>query len=175
MKKSEFSFFFFFQAEDGIRDSSVTGVQTCALPISEDASGRKAVAKRDRRGIGSRIHDREAHVVDVGANRITEEHHLHDRQRDQHGGRSTVAPDVKELLSKQTLQRGHGVSPALPTPPALPAPAAPLASAGRASCTKSSSIDSTLNSPLSPAGVPIAAMRPATMIEMRSQYSASSM
>src|SRR5262249_57931682 len=27
-------FFFFFQAEDGIRDWSVTGVQTCALPIS---------------------------------------------------------------------------------------------------------------------------------------------
>src|SRR5207237_6796757 len=25
--------YFFFQAEDGIRDSSVTGVQTCALPI----------------------------------------------------------------------------------------------------------------------------------------------
>src|SRR5437762_3982816 len=30
--------FFFFQAEDGIRDTSVTGVQTCALPIS--APGR---------------------------------------------------------------------------------------------------------------------------------------
>src|SRR2546425_9397081 len=27
---------FFFQAEDGIRDKLVTGVQTCALPISED-------------------------------------------------------------------------------------------------------------------------------------------
>src|SRR5438128_7509907 len=26
--------FFFFQAEDGIRDATVTGVQTCALPIS---------------------------------------------------------------------------------------------------------------------------------------------
>src|SRR5699024_11536811 len=26
--------FFFFQAEDGIRDRNVTGVQTCALPIS---------------------------------------------------------------------------------------------------------------------------------------------
>src|SRR5690625_298480 len=26
-------FFFFFQAEDGIRDGHVTGVQTCALPI----------------------------------------------------------------------------------------------------------------------------------------------
>src|SRR5256886_12881598 len=28
------SFLFFFQAEDGIRDLTVTGVQTCALPIS---------------------------------------------------------------------------------------------------------------------------------------------
>src|SRR5699024_11696456 len=27
-------YFFFFQAEDGIRDRNVTGVQTCALPIS---------------------------------------------------------------------------------------------------------------------------------------------
>src|SRR2546430_9043984 len=27
---------FFFQAEDGIRDLTVTGVQTCALPICED-------------------------------------------------------------------------------------------------------------------------------------------
>src|SRR5690554_658555 len=31
-----FFFFFFFQAEDGIRDADVTGVQTCALPISID-------------------------------------------------------------------------------------------------------------------------------------------
>src|SRR5436189_4786361 len=29
----EFLCFFFFQAKDGIRDTSVTGVQTCALPI----------------------------------------------------------------------------------------------------------------------------------------------
>src|SRR5689334_24143628 len=28
-----FFIFFFFQAEDGIRDGTVTGVQTCALPI----------------------------------------------------------------------------------------------------------------------------------------------
>src|SRR5690625_7176039 len=28
--------FFFFQAEDGIRDGHVTGVQTCALPICHD-------------------------------------------------------------------------------------------------------------------------------------------
>src|SRR5437763_17222923 len=31
---------FFFQAEDGIRDTSVTGVQTCALPISLAANSR---------------------------------------------------------------------------------------------------------------------------------------
>src|SRR5438034_1203960 len=31
---SSLFFFFFFQAEDGIRDHCVTGVQTCALPIS---------------------------------------------------------------------------------------------------------------------------------------------
>src|SRR5256712_8884232 len=30
----DYFFFFFFQAEDGIRDLIVTGVQTCALPIS---------------------------------------------------------------------------------------------------------------------------------------------
>ena len=32
-------FFFFFQAEDGIRDWSVTGVQTCALPIADFKTG----------------------------------------------------------------------------------------------------------------------------------------
>src|ERR671918_1298786 len=38
-------FFFFFQAEDGIRDYKVTGVQTCALPIwpATIASLRKAL------------------------------------------------------------------------------------------------------------------------------------
>src|SRR5256885_12173662 len=30
--------FFFFQAEDGIRDYKVTGVQTCALPITQQAA-----------------------------------------------------------------------------------------------------------------------------------------
>src|SRR6266850_6940272 len=36
-------FFFFFQAEDGIRDYKVTGVQTCALPIYP---GRSAATRR---------------------------------------------------------------------------------------------------------------------------------
>src|SRR5207247_4179773 len=33
---------FFFQAEDGIRDPLVTGVQTCALPISHGGRARRA-------------------------------------------------------------------------------------------------------------------------------------
>src|SRR2546429_455746 len=33
MRTHGLCFFFFFQAEDGIRDVAVTGVQTCALPI----------------------------------------------------------------------------------------------------------------------------------------------
>src|SRR5207237_4852665 len=42
-------FHFFFQAEDGIRDSSVTGVQTCALPIclSPYASPLRAASLAD--------------------------------------------------------------------------------------------------------------------------------
>src|SRR5207249_5685965 len=45
---------FFFQAEDGIRDRNVTGVQTCALPISEQDDGdgdaaQDAVSELDER------------------------------------------------------------------------------------------------------------------------------
>src|SRR2546430_9053426 len=45
MSASCVNLFFFFQAEDGIRDLTVTGVQTCALPIS--------AAPRRRAGPGS--------------------------------------------------------------------------------------------------------------------------
>src|SRR3954466_7345302 len=37
-------FFFFFQAEDGIRDYRVTGVQTCALPIYTGANTTECAA-----------------------------------------------------------------------------------------------------------------------------------
>src|SRR5256885_3399926 len=39
-------FFFFFQAEDGIRDYKVTGVQTCALPISNAEPGKALLGDR---------------------------------------------------------------------------------------------------------------------------------
>src|SRR2546430_6401479 len=52
-----FFFFFFFQAEDGIRDLTVTGVQTCALPIS--VIGQR---DRDRPCWGRGCDDRDAPV-----------------------------------------------------------------------------------------------------------------
>src|SRR5215467_15413390 len=51
MKKKVF--FFFFQAEDGIRDYKVTGVQTCALPISERSAWERQFARwADGAGLG---------------------------------------------------------------------------------------------------------------------------
>src|SRR5256886_7264063 len=46
---SAYFFFFFFQAEDGIRDLTVTGVQTCALPISGSAHLEQLDLERERR------------------------------------------------------------------------------------------------------------------------------
>src|SRR5256885_14555252 len=42
--------FFFFQAEDGIRDYKVTGVQTCALPISDHISPAGSIATESPAG-----------------------------------------------------------------------------------------------------------------------------
>src|SRR2546429_6266266 len=50
----EVIFFFFFQAEDGIRDVAVTGVQTCALPISPGSASRPCTASCVRAGATSR-------------------------------------------------------------------------------------------------------------------------
>src|SRR2546430_3164958 len=75
--------FFFFQAEDGIRDLTVTGVQTCALPIlspPRDGAGdlrqlpqRAAVVapedpvrdRADRQGVPQRDHARELYLSDA--------------------------------------------------------------------------------------------------------------
>src|SRR5690606_39543830 len=50
---------FFFQAEDGIRDFHVTGVQTCALPILLERSGYKLVTAESCTGglVGRMITD----------------------------------------------------------------------------------------------------------------------
>src|SRR5437762_13960673 len=45
--------FFFFQAEDGIRDTSVTGVQTCALPISTSGGSSQRASHSSSSGQGA--------------------------------------------------------------------------------------------------------------------------
>src|SRR6266536_1009750 len=50
MFSASYSFFFFFQAEDGIRDPLVTGVQTCALPIFQRGLHRSAAQEGRGRG-----------------------------------------------------------------------------------------------------------------------------
>src|SRR5438034_6476520 len=50
---SSIDFFFFFQAEDGIRDHCVTGVQTCALPIWE--RGARGASRRLQRLVDCRL------------------------------------------------------------------------------------------------------------------------
>src|SRR5690606_39309585 len=61
---------FFFQAADGIRVFHVTGVQTCALPISARRTGTGARARcalpRARRGGGARRDDTGRGAVRVG-------------------------------------------------------------------------------------------------------------
>src|SRR5437773_3710612 len=73
--------FFFFQAEDGIRDRDVTGVQTCALPISNSggATGDLGVAacghsdvygfEVDPRGSAGRHPDEDARAPRAGETR----------------------------------------------------------------------------------------------------------
>src|SRR2546426_8971217 len=73
-------FFFFFQAEDGIRDYKVTGVQTCALPIYRGGRRgqgllRRRVDLRPRRWHGRvAAHLDQARRHPVGARRRSEEH-----------------------------------------------------------------------------------------------------
>src|SRR5687767_15491326 len=57
---------FFFQAEDGIRDKLVTGVQTCALPILSDArgydTGTGVIPSHRRRGLAAQMRSEERRV-----------------------------------------------------------------------------------------------------------------
>src|SRR2546430_6898129 len=46
--------YFFFQAEDGIRDLTVTGVQTCALPISDRGAQHRYAHQKAGRSFAQR-------------------------------------------------------------------------------------------------------------------------
>src|SRR5690606_40641497 len=55
-------FFFFFQAEDGIRDFHVTGVQTCALPILHPETGAAFMTPGNLSNITAQV----AEIVIIG-------------------------------------------------------------------------------------------------------------
>src|SRR2546429_10006544 len=98
-------FFFFFQAEDGIRDVAVTGVQTCALPIAfldATTTGEaidevraeqplERVAGRDRHGARYRARGAEVH-----------------QKRTHHDGRPDVVPDEQQGGKPDPRRRPHG-------------------------------------------------------------------
>src|SRR5689334_24619700 len=108
-----FFFFFFFQAEDGIRDGTVTGVQTCALPIYllRRVLGVGAVARQRRQ------------LVDRVRRLLPRQRRLHQPVRDEvrkapvrRGGMRVVLHRQAEmpdgLLSRflqHVLARSHGL------------------------------------------------------------------
>src|SRR5215510_15518313 len=63
-------FFFFFQAEDGIRDGHVTGVQTCALPIFDFADVRTIMSSMGMALMGTGIGRGEHRAVDAAQKAI---------------------------------------------------------------------------------------------------------
>src|SRR5438046_10664396 len=103
---------FFFQAEDGIRDWSVTGVQTCALPISALLRDRGAA---DRRPQHPRLPRRPARHSDRGAGGRSEERRVgkecRSRWRTGHYTKKRTETDkrprVKALVEWRTNAHGE--------------------------------------------------------------------
>src|SRR3989440_8975488 len=94
---------FFFQAEDGIRDLTVTGVQTCALPISGGLRGIHpgsqtawaVLAAHEPRAAGA------PQVLTVGASEVAARHSpgpdpLHHVQRSRAGGHEIGRASCRE-------------------------------------------------------------------------------
>src|SRR5256885_10247349 len=113
---------FFFQAEDGIRDYKVTGVQTCALPIS----GGAGEAGRGEEGHRLRLADPLVHAAAVPAGqgradrirdgrRATRARRRHHRLR---GGLPGAAGADERRMSGPLLVAGSPLQMFTPWPPA---------------------------------------------------------
>src|SRR5437667_1792576 len=95
-------FVFFFQAEDGIRDRDVTGVQTCALPISRDPGPRGVARATPMAGY---THLQRAQPVTLGHHLLAHFWRLsrdHQRLSDTFG-RANVSPLGAGALAGSTL------------------------------------------------------------------------
>src|SRR2546426_2798034 len=99
-------FFFFFQAEDGIRDYKVTGVQTCALPICARIMGLDDPSAKMSKSLGE---TRKGHAIglvdppDVIRHAIT--HAVTDSGREVR--REQASPGVTNLLTIYELLSGR--------------------------------------------------------------------
>src|SRR2546427_6567407 len=105
------SLFFFFQAEDGIRDLTVTGVQTCALPIWP-AGWRQQRRRPAGRAAGGIVRRRAArwpagwHIARGSGlgRRAGSDCHLHQQPCQQHGRCSSrLEEHTSELQSQSNL------------------------------------------------------------------------
>src|SRR5437867_8704101 len=126
-------FVFFFQAEDGIRDRTVTGVQTCALPIlepdnaqltlqqygAECETGDRAALGVDRHGIDQTADEPRKHVAryDDAPSSPVSSRQARITQNSAKGGRIKVAGVIRreyELgVFRETIE-AHGFDPEEP-------------------------------------------------------------
>src|SRR5690606_29258939 len=155
---------------DGLRDAC----------HDEAAVAFEAGAQSPRCMINFRLHEHDTNIVHIATQGEAEHDYLGERDEQENPERLPVAEDVPDLLSHEGEEGGapdiHDTFP-LPDPESVPTPApAPTVSSddGRVRRTHRSSRDATLNARFRSLGVPMAAMRPPTMIDTRSQYSASS-
>src|SRR5258707_4915178 len=92
----------FFQAEDGIRDIGVTGVQTCALPISQSVRIVGAIIVGERQQLGSAGQARESSAVPLSGRR----HRLISRDGQRGGGGSSSERSEERRVGKEGRSRG---------------------------------------------------------------------
>src|SRR2546425_11581052 len=103
---------FFFQAEDGIRDKLVTGVQTCALPIYPGARHPQLLGTRDR----EQEQDEAAGIPGVVLPELAVERRLREGQRSEErrvgksvdlGGRRIIKKKKKQRARKSGTQMSN--------------------------------------------------------------------
>src|SRR5687767_1069135 len=106
---------FFFQAEDGIRDKLVTGVQTCALPISGERAYQQAMLFLSYRARSEaeirqnlRKHEYPAPAIERTLERLRLDRLADDKQFAQAWveNRSTFRPRSRRALTMELRQKG---------------------------------------------------------------------
>src|SRR5438876_9936961 len=97
----EFRVVFFFQAEDGIRDGRVTGVQTCALPILSEKLGPRVLGhNRDMPFLGREMGNEPDYSEEIGRASCRKECRSGgstDRYKKRKGRRSSTARRGREI------------------------------------------------------------------------------